>query len=100
MDCVPPDAVAYWYWGHVHVGAVYVKSGTNPACRCLGHGSIPWSDATDLDNSHVAWYEHRNAEDPDDPQRVLNGFVTLELKGTNIRETFVDENGAVAWSSI
>ena len=89
---------AYWYWGHVHAASVY--QGQNVACRCCGHGALPWGNATELDNNpNVLWYEKRPANDPDIPQRVLNGFAVLSLDGPNIQEVFFDENGGVAWSS-
>jgi len=91
---------AYWYWGHVHIGAVYQPQGPgNTLCRCCGHGGLPWGEAPELDNPKVAWYEKRSANDPDVPGRVLNGFAMLELDGPNMQEVFYDENGGVAWQS-
>jgi len=91
-----------WYWGHAHAGAVYKPFGpANVSARCCGHGALPWGQASSLANSqNVEWYEHRSANDPDIPQRVLNGFAVLSLKGPNIQETFYDENGGVAWKSV
>jgi hypothetical protein len=92
---------AYWYWGHVHAGVVYGNQDPgrrNVACRCSGHAALPWGLATELDKApNVAWYETRTANDPDIPQRVLNGFTVLRLDGGDIEETFYDENGGVAW---
>ncbi len=94
---------AYWYWGHVHAGVVYCNQapeGRNVACRCCGHAALPWGLAAELGNApNVVWYEKRSANDPDIPQRVLNGFIILRLDGPDIEETFYDENGGVAWSS-
>ncbi len=90
-------APAYWYWGHVHAAAVYQNQ--NIACRCCGHGGLPWGEASELANPNVLWYENRSANDPDIPQRVLNGFAVLSLNGPKIQETFYDENGGVAWRS-
>ena len=91
----------YWYWGHKHMAAVYKSQESNRVlCRCCGHGALPWGQASSLANSqNVAWYENRSANDPDIPQRVLNGFAVLSLNGPNIQETFYDENGGVAWKS-
>jgi len=50
-------------------------------------------------NPNVVWHEPRPAHDPDISQRILNGFAMLSLDGPNIRETFYDENGGVAWQS-
>ena len=92
---------AYWYWGHVHAGVVYEpKAPGNVLCRCIGHGALPWGQASELaGNPNVMWYENRSANDPDIPQRVLNGFAMLYLDGPNIREVLYDENGGVAWHS-
>jgi Calcineurin-like phosphoesterase len=91
----------YWYWGHVHIGAVYKPFGpANVRCRCCGHGALPWGHASDLAESpSVEWYENRNANDPEIPERVLNGFAVLRLDGPTIKEIFYDENGGVAWQS-
>ena len=98
MACFPQGSgPAYWYWGHVHTGIVYnPKNGVN--CRCIGHGALPWGYASELANSNVAWFEKRNAGDPNDKLRVLNGFAVLSLSGASLTETLYDENGGVAWS--
>jgi hypothetical protein len=89
-----------WYWGHAHAAAVYTPYGpANVPSRCCGHGALPWGQATSLANSSVEWFETRSANDPDIPQRVLNGFAVLSLNGPNVQETFYDENGGVAWQS-
>jgi hypothetical protein len=46
---------------------------------------------------NVLWYENRPANDPDLPERVLNGFAILYLNGPDIVEVFYDENGGGAW---
>ena len=91
------SAPAFWYWGHFHAGVVYNPFAT-VNCRCCGHGGIPWGQASILQASpNVAWHEHRSANDPDLPQRVLNGFAVLNLNGPQIQELFYDENGGIAW---
>jgi Calcineurin-like phosphoesterase len=96
--CFPAgSAPAYWYWGHVHAGAVYRAQGGVQG-RCTGHGALPWGYASELANPKVAWFEKRNAGDKNDPLRVFNGFTFLELAGAGMKETFFDENGGVAWS--
>jgi hypothetical protein len=91
---------ACWYWGHEHAAVIYSFAATGPTlCRCCGHGAIPWGFAKVLDkNANVDWFESRPANDPEIPQRVLNGFAMLSLDGPNLKETFYDENGGVAWS--
>lgn len=90
---------AYWYWGHVHAGVAYKPQGLgNVLCRCCGHGGLPWGQASELaNNPNVVWYEKRLANDPDVPERVLNGFAVLYLDGPKLTEVFYDENGGVAW---
>jgi len=97
----PGTGPTLWYWGHEHAAAVYKPFGpSNVSTRCCGHGALPWGQASSLANSrNVEWYEHRSANDPDIPQRVLNGLAVLSLNGPNIQETFYDENGEVAWKS-
>jgi hypothetical protein len=52
-----------------------------------------------LASPNVAWFEQRNAGDPDDNLRVFNGFAFLQLSGAGLKETLYDENGGVAWSA-
>ena len=103
MSAFPEGAgPAYWYWGHVHAGAVYKPYGlANVLGRCAGHAALPWGHASELANSQsVVWYENRPAHDPDIPRRVLNGFAMLRLDGPNLKEIFYDENGGIAWQSV
>ncbi len=88
----------YWYWGHVHSGAIYMPlSPATVQARCCGHGALPCGASSDLAKStHVAWFEHGDAHDADIKERVLNGFAVLRLNGASIQETFYDENGAVS----
>jgi len=102
MSAFPANAgPALWYWGHVHAGVVYHNhdpQGRNVPCRCCGHGALPWGLAPVFNHpTNVLWYEKRPANDPDIPERVLNGFAILYLDGPNIVEVFYDENGGVAW---
>jgi hypothetical protein len=98
--CRAGAAPAYWYWAHIHAGAVYRRQPNGVRCRCLGHGGIPWGHATLLDkHPNVLWFEDRNAGDPDNELRVWNGCVVLKLQGGTLLETFLDENGGAAWTS-
>jgi len=98
MSAFPPDKLpAYWYWGHVHAGVVYVKT-NGVQGRCTGHAALPWGLATELQhNSNVTWFETRSANDPSDPLRVLNGYTKVRLEGATLHEEFFDENGNSAW---
>jgi hypothetical protein len=89
----------FWYWGHEHFAAAYARVVGQPRCRCVGHGGVPYGVATVLNSPNVEWYETRLANDPEIPQRVMNGFCQVALEGSNIVETFYDENGGIAWQS-
>ncbi len=95
VGCVP----AYWYWGHLHSGIVYKsQSPTDVRCRCIGHGALPVGFSSNLNQSgHVEWFEKRSAGDVDDRDRILNGFVLIEIDGPNLTESFYDENCGVSW---
>ena len=92
-------APAYWYYGHKHVGAVYKPLPPGKLlCRCLGHGALPAGKASDLVNStNLDWFERCPANDPDDKLRIFNGFVHLELNGSDLTEIYYDEMNRVAW---
>jgi hypothetical protein len=102
MNAFPGDyGPAYWYYGHQHLAAVYKPIGPKGVrCRCCGHGALPCGKASELAGSpNIVWHEDRLANDPDLPERVLNGFAVLQLDGPDIQEVFYDENGGVAWKS-
>jgi hypothetical protein len=90
----------YWYWGHLHNGIVYAALPGAFAGRCIGHGAVPYGNARALaHNPAVAWYETQPAGDPEYHQRVLCGFVALELDGPELRERLIGEDGSLRWSS-
>jgi predicted phosphodiesterase len=90
----------YWYWGHLHNGIVYKTIG-NFHGRCVGHGAIPYGNATELSgDDSVVWYETESANDPNYPERVLNGYAVIELKGDHLTEQLKDENGRQRWAAI
>jgi hypothetical protein len=102
MNAFPGDnRPAYWYYGHQHIAAIYKPIGPKGVlCRCCGHGALPCGKASEMAGAaNVVWHEARLANDPDIPERVLNGFAVLKLDGPDIQEVFYDENGGVAWSS-
>jgi hypothetical protein len=98
MACFPAGtAPAYWCWGHVHVGAAYMTQPNGVQCRCTGYSALPCGDPSELhDNPHVVWFECRNAGDPTDRLRILNGMTLLQFAGAGLTETFYDENQRVA----
>lgn len=90
-----PDA---WYWGHAHNGVVYAPA-HGCAARCVGHGAIPYGDASMFHGSKAAlWSESVRAGDPVTPMRVSNGYARLTLDGPTLREELVAEDGTVRWA--
>ena len=90
-----------WYWGHVHNGIVYASPlvigdaaapvlSTTTRCRCLGHGALPYGDATDLrGNTNIVW---RTSTPSGVGAELLNGFVTLtfDLATGGVTEAYFD----------
>jgi Calcineurin-like phosphoesterase len=97
----PKTGPAYWYWAHVHSAIAYTRQDSGTLCRCCGHGAVPLGDPSPelQGKKNIVWFESDPANDPDIPQRILNGFASLTLDGQSIQETFYDENGRVRWSS-
>ncbi len=94
-----PDGPDYWAWGHLHATAVYAGSEGVPRGRLIGHGAIPFGPASELATiPAIRWYEQKLAGDDRCPQRVLNGFLRLELDGRDAHEAYVAENGETRWS--
>ena len=93
----------YWYYGHIHIGAVYAPgvAGDSTQYRCVGHGGLPWGKASILEKNYplrVSWFEQTPM--PGSPNnRVANGYAVLHCKGTTIDETIYNENGALSWNS-
>ena len=105
----------FWYWGHVHNAMVY-SDNSFPAqngvkARCAGHSAIPFGLAYGLQNPDgsnkpsVEYYAHEllssvyDNTDAQQANRVLNGFAMLTLGPDSISEEFIDQTGAVRWSS-
>jgi hypothetical protein len=90
----------FWYWGHVHAGAVYAPqplNGNTIYPRCCGHGCIPWGVATDLSQSgNVLWFEKQNLG-PGKNYFVTNGYATVALNGGSLTESFWNQNGKQSW---
>lgn len=94
---MPP---VYWYYGHIHIGAVYSDTVT-PGIhyRCIGHGGLPWGYANVLANNDlVRWFECTEIIGSPD-QRVANGYAVLRFDGSSIEESFMREDGGTSWQS-
>ncbi|UTM59599.1 metallophosphoesterase [Photobacterium sp. CCB-ST2H9] len=93
-------APTFWFWGHLHNGIVY-QSQAGMLGRCVGHGAIPYGNARMLQgNPDIAWYETRNANDPNIPLRVKNGFALVQLQAAQLTESMIDEDGGVPFHQV
>jgi hypothetical protein len=84
-----------WYFGHVHVGAVYTPQrvgGVTIHARCCGHSCIPWGIATELQGPNVVWFEQQ-VLGPGPNYFVTNGYATLALNETSATEAFHNQTG-------
>ena len=90
---------AYWYYGHIHIAAVYIDNVVNDGgrYRCLGHGALPWGKASVLQTPNVAWTETTAIPDSPD-KRVANGFAILSFQGGNVTETYYTEDNHVSYT--
>jgi hypothetical protein len=103
----PPD---FWYWGHIHNGIVYSDqsaAGAATKVRCAGHGALPFGSASALQQNgspvaSVTYFADTPLPNPDPDQvnRVLNGFVLLTICPDAITEQFYDQLGHIAWSQV
>lgn len=94
----------YWYWGHVHNGIVFTPqaSGTTTQARCMGHGALPFGNASELvsvPKASVPYYAHS----PVSPTSnlVLNGFAVLTINrdGTVQENVYELGNPKPVWST-
>ncbi|MCP4269873.1 MAG: hypothetical protein GY777_30590 [Candidatus Brocadiaceae bacterium] len=91
---ITPD---YWYWGHIHLGAVYSKKAFSGEMktRCIGHSSMPFAIPPGMEKctNNVDWY----SDTPLDCTTMLealyytrprakNGFAMLTLRENDIIE--------------
>jgi hypothetical protein len=89
LDGRAPD---FWYWGHLHLGAVYKGVPWDPTrgaapttkCRCLGHGALPFGRPYYLDQQpdNVDYCARTPLVVPVDPFqrfRVKNGWTMLTI---------------------
>ncbi len=90
----------YWYWGHAHNAVVYKPFVDGMIGRCIGHGAVPYGNATELEGQPmVEWYETTSANDPESPVRVQCGFAQVILDGAQLSERLIGEDGSTRWSS-
>jgi hypothetical protein len=91
---ITPD---YWYWGHIHLGAVYSDKAFsgNVKTRCIGHSSMPFAIPPGMANCQttVDWYSDTPLDSSAlmeslfySSPRAKNGFAMITLSENNITE--------------
>lgn len=91
---ITPD---YWYWGHIHLGAVYSKNAYSGSVksRCIGHSSMPFAIPPGMEHCQatVDWYSNSPLDAKQSLQamyytrpRAKNGFAMLTLGQSTIKE--------------
>ncbi|MGR9073223.1 MAG: metallophosphoesterase [Gammaproteobacteria bacterium] len=87
----------YWYWGHIHLGAVYSAKAYSGAVksRCIGHSSMPFAVPPGMEKcgKTVDWFSDTPLESEEKLQalyysrpRAKNGFAVLTLSEKGITE--------------
>lgn len=107
----------YWYWGHIHLGAVYTDNAFsgNVKARCVGHSAIPIATPYGFEDARIKPNIEFFANTIDitiDPaaaeadmsldlaHRIMNGFAMITLTEDDILEEFYDAGSTVpTWSS-
>jgi len=90
-----------WYWGHVHNGIVYPnpnKMGAKMYGRCVGHGALPFGDASELKGAPSSQVQcYNNTPNPNASPLMKNGFMLLTITQTGqVTETFYQQDGTQA----
>lgn len=115
---ITPD---YWYWGHIHLAAVYSDKAPiwnqlnltkPPKARCVGHSAIPvatpWGFSQPRHADAATWWATTPKHPPVDHSdllaqlalRVKNGFGMITLSGGGILEEIYDQDSTVpVWTS-
>ena len=105
---VTPD---YWYWGHIHLGAVYSTHAYSGSInsRCIGHSSMPFAIPPGMKKcqTNVNWYSNTPLESGEELEaffnsqpRAKNGFAMLTLSENGITEQVYDiGNTTPLWNS-
>ncbi len=115
---ITPD---YWYWGHIHLAAVYSDNApiwkqlnltTPPKARCVGHSAIPvatpWGFSQPQHADAATWWASTPKNPPVDHSnliaqlalRIKNGFGMITLTDGDILEEIYDQNSTTpVWCS-
>jgi hypothetical protein len=111
----------YWYWGHIHLGAVYsdtapiwkqLKLANPPKARCIGHSAIPvatpWGFSEPENAGAADWWAATPKKTPLDTNteklqwadRIKNGFAIITLSDGSISEAIYDQDSSTpVWRS-
>jgi len=87
----------YWYWGHIHLGAVYSKNAYSGEMktRCIGHSSMPFAIPPGMEKcqGNIDWYSKTPLDSSTKLQalyysrpRAKNGFSVLTLSENAVTE--------------
>jgi len=115
---ITPD---YWYWGHIHLAAVYSDNAdiwqqlnltTPPKARCVGHSAIPvatpWGFSQPQHADAATWWASTPKNPPADQsdaiaqfaERIKNGFGIITLTDGGILEEIFDQDSTTpVWTS-
>ncbi len=115
---ITPD---YWYWGHIHLAAVYSDTApiwqqlnltTPPKARCVGHSAIPvatpWGFSQPEHTGAATWWAATPKNPPTDnnnviaqlAERIKNGFGMITLSDGGILEEIYDQDSTTpVWTS-
>ena len=115
---ITPD---YWYWGHIHLAAVYSDKApiwqqlnltTPPKARCVGHSAIPvatpWGFSQPQHAGAATWWAATPKNPPTDnsnviaqfAERIKNGFGMITLTDGGILEEIYDQDSTTpVWTS-
>ena len=104
---ITPD---YWYWGHIHLGAVYSEHAysKNIKTRCIGHSSMPFAIPPGMSKcqNNVDWYSNTPLNLSFESESIVysrprakNGFAVLTLSKNDITEEVYEiGNTKPVWS--
>lgn len=105
---ISPD---YWYWGHIHLGAVYSANAYSGEMktRCIGHSSMPFAIPPGMEKckENIDWYSDTALESSKKLEalyysrpRAKNGFSMITLSASGITEQVYEiGNTKPVWSS-
>jgi predicted phosphohydrolase len=98
-----------WYYGHIHNCMFFNKTvlgDIKTKFRCIGNGSLPYGLGYKIEDAKqkgfIEWYPEKPLENPGprQSQRLMNGFLNINIKDKEIVETFYYQDGSVGHQHI